>query len=141
MNEVAYAAILEVVDDAVDLAEDAVKSAETARKRTTPEPVKLVKVAAARCKDVAASLVKSGAFPGKTVGTLTKTLEEGGAATHLELLEKLASRAVFPLDLPGDLDGTLVEKSSTDRMVSDRPLTNTELWAQAWAEAEAENAG
>jgi len=140
MNDAAYGEFLGVVDDAIALAEDAVKEAQ---REVTPasEPITLVKVAKARCCEVAAALIKSGAFPDKTEEDLAKTLEMGGSSTHLELLEKVASRAVFPFDLEGDLGGELVEKSSSTRVDNGSPETKTELWARSWAEAEVECAG
>lgn len=140
MNDAAYGEFLGVVDDAIALAEDAVKEAQ---REVTPAsaPITLVKVAKARASQVAVSLIKSGAFPGNTEAALTNTLETGGAAAYLDLLEKVASRAVFPFDLEGDLGGELVEKSSSTRADNGSPETKTELWARSWAEAEVECAG
>jgi hypothetical protein len=141
MNEVVYDEMLGAVDDAIALAEDAVKVAQSMRPVQAP-PITLVKVAKDRCNEVATSLIKSGSFPGQTVDDIAKTLENGGAATYLDLLEKVASRAVFPLDIFGDLGGELVEKSSSSYQRHDTsPHGKAELWARCWDEAEAECAG
>jgi len=148
MNDVVFGELLGVIDDSIALAEDAVAEAAAVKSAPAaaaaapaPEPITLVKVAKARAGEVATSLIKSGAFPDKTVDDLADILEKGGATAHLELLEKLASRAVFPLDLEGDLVGDLVEKPASSRADGSAPQTKTELWSQAMAEAEAECAG
>jgi len=138
MNGAAFSELLGVVDEAIALADDAVKSAEARPKTDT---ITLVKVARSRYHSVAGAIIKSGAFPGESEDSIAKNLEEGGIVAQLDLLEKLASRAVFPFDLSGDLGGDLVEKSAAYRTAGSAPETRTELWARSWEEAEAECAG
>lgn len=134
MNNKAFTEMLSVLDDAIDLAETAVKSAELAQRR--PEPVTLVKVASVRCAAVAKELMKTGAFQDNTGKDLAKSLEQAGPAELLEFLEKLASRAVFPLyvDLFGK-DGDLVDKPATTRTEAGSSESRTDLWERCCTEA------
>lgn len=126
--------MLGVIDDAIDLADSAVKSAELAQNRDA-EPVTLVKVAAERYQSAAAELMKTGAFRDYSRDSLAKSLESAGPAGLLGFLEKLASRAVFPLDVDFGSDGDLVDKSATNRMDA-RPAENkTDLWERCCQEA------
>ena len=135
MNEAAFSEMLGVVDDAIDLADSAVKSAEVAHRAVT-EPVTLVKVAAVRYQATARELMKTGAFREHSRDSLAKSLEAAGPAGLLEVLEKLASRAVFPLDADfGSVERDLVDKSAATRM-DDRPAENkTALWERCCHEA------
>ena len=126
--------MLGVLDDAISVAADAVKSAEAAGNR--PEPVTLVKVARARYFDVATALIKTGAFRGQTPESLVKTLETTGTAGHLDIMVKLATTAVFPIsaDLVGEI-GDLVEKPATTRTNSSSRESKTDLWGRCCEEA------
>lgn len=130
--------MMDVINDAVDLASSAVKSAEHAQQQQRqPEPVTLVKVASSRYMVTAKLLLKSGAFKEYTLAGLTSTLESAGPAGQLDIMEKLASTAVFPFD--SDLlepEGDLVEKSASAREVTSGPVeSKTELWSRCCSEA------
>jgi len=130
MNEAAFNELVGVIDEAIDLADHAVKAAEEASKQT-PEPVTLVKVAAAQCRSAAIDLIKTGSFSDHTVESLTHTLENAGPAEILVLMEKLASKAVFSIDAESVLDGDLVEKSAASRMDAvPQDESNTDLWVR-----------
>lgn len=144
-HSVIYDELIGVLDDAVGLADEAVKSAELAQKsiKAQSEPVTLVKVASSRYAEVAKSLIQTGAFKDYTEQGLINDLEKQGTAGHLVIMEKLASRAVFPLDDSSEDDsrGDLVEKSSTSRTNDSATETRTSVWRRALDEAEAECAG
>lgn len=134
MNEAAFAEMVSMIDEAVDLADCAVKAAEAAT--TQPESVTLVKVASSRYHNTAVELIKTGTFRGQTATSLAKTLENAGPAEFLELMEKLASAAVFPLDADEVLRGDLVEKPSNNRSEDvPRVESKTDLWARCCDEA------
>jgi predicted glycosyl hydrolase (DUF1957 family) len=142
MDATAFSEMLGVVDDAIRLADDAVKAADAASARKPQETVTLVKVAQARYYAVADALIKTGSFREYTREGLAKTLESAGTAGYLELMEKLASRAVFPLESAEvDLGGDLVEKSAATRAQGLTPGSQTAIWRQALDEAEAECGG
>jgi hypothetical protein len=134
MNEVAYNNMLGVLDESIALAADAVKAAEDRSTSVTPA-VLLVKVASARYHEVAKALIKTGSFPGKTVDGLAKSLEGFGIAGHLELMEKLASKAIFPLDADVVLGGDLVEKSTERRMDELESGSKSAVWRDAMNDA------
>lgn len=140
--------VLGAMDDAIALAQDAVKTAQDAEKaaqearQSRPqEGVVLVKVAKARYESVAETLHRTGAFREFTRAGLAKTLESAGPAGLLDVMEKLASRAVFPLDASVVLGGDLVEKSADSRTDSLEPTSKTAVWRKALDEAERECAG
>lgn len=135
MDQTAYDGLLGVIDDAIDLAALAVKSAEEARK-SPQEPVTLVKVARSRFQAAADVLHKTGTFREYTREGLAKSLEEAGTSGLLDFMEKLASMAVFPLDT-GDITGVkgdLVDKPTTAK-ANDSGRSRTDLWAQSMEEA------
>ena len=133
MQKEAYGQMLGVIGEAIDLAEDAVKAAEDQAK--APEPsVTLVKVANDKARSAAARLMKTGAFSGDTEETLASKIENAGPTELLELMEKLASKAVFPLNASFLAeDGELVEKSAQTRGVPEE--SSTELWSRCMEEA------
>lgn len=144
MNAEAYDGLLAMVDDTLGLAETAVKHAEAVAKtlpQATREPVTLVKVAGEAVADptrfgrVADALMKTGAFREFAKRDLEKFLKEAGYAGYLELLEKLASRAVFPLDAVERIDGDLVESSASTRTEGQTHESKTELWERCCTEA------
>lgn len=127
------------LDDAIGLADDAVKSAEAAQKATPKESgITLVKVAAARCEELAGVLMKTGAFREYTRRDLAKAIETAGPQGLVEMMEKLASRAVFPLDAEEALFGDLVEKSADSWTPGIEPNSPTAVWRKALDEAEVE---
>lgn len=127
--------LIGVIDDAIAIADSAVKSADELQRRNA-EPVTLVKVAAARYHSVAAELMKTGAFNDHTRDSLARSLEESGTAGLLEIMEKLASRAVFPLDTSFiGVEGDLVDKSATSRTHHDSTESKTALWERCCLEA------
>lgn len=132
MNEKAFSEMLGVIDDAIETADDAVKVAELAG--SSPDrnqPVKLIKVASDRYKSVASTLMKTGSFREYSPEGLTRSLESAGTAGLLEFLEKLASRAVFPIDADFlGIEGDLVDKSATSRTDAPSNESKTDLWAR-----------
>lgn len=135
MNATAFNELVGVIDDAIGLADCAVKAAEAAHIDNS-ESVTLVKVAASRYHNTAVELVKTGTFRGHTATSLATTLENAGPAEFLELMEKLASTAVFPFDAAAALGGDLVEKSGENRS-DDAPRveSKTDLWVRCCDEA------
>jgi hypothetical protein len=135
MNEAAFNELVGVLDEAIELADCAVKAAEAAERK--PETVTLVKVAASRYHNTAVELIKTGTFRGMTAASLAKTLENAGPAEFLELMEKLASRAVFPFDAETALGGDLVEKSGKTRVDNTRlpSESDTDLWVRCMEES------
>jgi hypothetical protein len=69
---------------------------------------------------------------------LRQTLEEAGEAGHLAILEKLASRAAFPLNVRMDLRGELVERQ-TSTVNTEGMSKQTATWRQALDDARSEN--
>lgn len=143
MEQDVYSDMLSVIDDAVQLAGDAVKSADDARQEAqkAPEPVTLIKVARAKCESVAEALVKTGAFKGYSRNDLATHIENSGPAGLLDMMVKLATTAVFPLDPTEVLGGDLVEKAADRRTDGIEPGSPTAVWRAALDEAEAECAG
>lgn len=127
--------LLSIVDDAVTIAKEAVAIAE----RTDDRPaVTLTKVARSRYGEVADALHKSGMFHGRSHAELVKILEESGEAGHLQILEKLASSAIFPLDDHVELGGDLVERSNNSDSRYEGLTPKQALWRKAMDEAEEE---
>lgn len=139
MNKTAFDGILSILDDALALATEATELSESVSKQAVaaPEPIVLTKVAKVRVDAVARAVHGTGAFRGKTVADIANTLETSGPAGHLDLLEKLATRAVFPLQLDDELDGDLVEKPANSRAYQGLP-PKTAMWRKAMDEAEDE---
>jgi len=147
----AYAVALEVVDDALAVADDAIKRAahaeeETERMRAArvapvPEAITLTKVASSRYHEVAHALKETGSFPDYSETALAQHLESGGPAAQLEVMEKLASRAVFDMGSEIDLGGSLVKQSENRRTSSHNLTGKTALWRAALDETDAELSG
>jgi hypothetical protein len=139
MDHTAFDNLLSILDDALALAKEATDLSEVAHRQpaSAPEPITLTKVARAKAESVARVVHGTGAFRGQTVADIANTLETAGPAGHLEILEKLASMAVFPLHLDDELGGNLVEKSAADRAYPNLP-PKTALWRKAMDEAEEE---
>lgn len=136
MNDTAFTQLTGLIDEAIELASDAVKEAETTA--AEPEEVKLVKVAASRYEEAARELIKTGSFKEHSVESLTNTLKNAGTAEFLGLMEKLASSAVFPLDADDALGGDLVEKPATYRADGSQPgkrASSTDVWFEACQDA------
>lgn len=136
MDKVAFDSFLEILDDAVAIAKEAV---EVASKAPAPEAPKisLTKVASETYEKTAKSLARTGLFPGKSVVALQNDLRNGGESYCVSLLEKLASSAVFPMFDDNVVDGSLVEKSASGQSYSDLPK-QTAIWRKAMDEAEEE---
>lgn len=139
MNAAAYDELVGVIDDAIDLADSALAAAEsaTAKSAAAPEPVFLVKVAAHRYDRAATALLKTGAFSNYKQKELAKVLENAGPADFLDIMEKLASRAAFTLDVNLTPEGDLVEKSATSptSLVRRDGESKTDLWVRACEES------
>ena len=115
MNKEAYNGMLGVIDDAISLAEGAVKLAETQKSPRPAETVTLVKVAAEKCRTAASALMRTGTVRGITEDRLAKDLEQSSPTELLEIMEKLASMAAFPIDADMAPGGHLVEKADATR--------------------------
>jgi hypothetical protein len=136
MNKAAFNELVGVIDEAIDLAGCAVKAAELGQAKAQFEPVTLVKVAANRYHNVAKELIKTGTFRQYTAAGLAKTLENAGPADFLDIMEKLASQAVFPLDAETELSGDLVEKSAkTKTDDTQKNESKTDLWVRCCEES------
>ena len=99
MNGKAYDGLLGVIDDSIGLAEDAIKEAEARAVAPIPEPkVTLVKVASGRARQAAAIIIKSGAFTDQSEESLAQVIAQADPVDLVTMLEKLASKAIFPLD-------------------------------------------
>ncbi len=133
MNETAFDEFVGIVDEAIDIAECALKEAAAARQAAPAgESITLVKVASDRYRNAARELIRTGTFRDHNVESLSKALENAGSAEYLDIMEKLASRAVFPLDAGMELGGDLVEKSADNRAGdTSKTLSGTELWVQS----------
>lgn len=142
MQETVYTEFLSLMGEAITVADEAVKAAEAVASQSAQQPeISLVKVASSRYAAVAGTLFKTGAFESfGSAQQLSAHLEKSGAAGHLEVMEKLASSAVFPFGSSLDLSGELVEKPSTHRN-SDSPRSKTAIWRQSMDEAEFEVSG
>lgn len=138
MSLVALQETANALRTAIELAEDAVKSAE-AISSAKPEPIRLVKVAKAKYESVATALVKTGAFQDNS-RIIEQTLQQADESFLLDMLEKLASRAVFPFDAPVESNWSLVEKPESSRGQSAAP-THLSVWQRAWQEAKDECSG
>ena len=137
MNQQVFDSFLAILDDALALAKEATDLSATAARQPAPEPIVLTKVARAKVESVARAVHGTGAFRGRSVADIAHTLETAGPAGHIELLEKLAASAVFPLHLDDELDGDLVEKSANSRAYQGLP-PKTAMWRKAMDEAEDE---
>lgn len=133
MNRAAFDEFLGVIDDAIGIADDAVKAAEAARPASSTI---LVKVAArSACRSAASELIKTGAFKDYNQDELAKFLEQADNADLVPILEKLASRAVFPLSADFGDDGDLVDKPTNARAEPKANESTTDLWGRCCAEA------
>ena len=125
-----------LADSAAKVADEALLRAEQAEKSAArvSADVTLVKVAKAKCDDIANKLSNTGVFGEYSTKDLSAALSNCGAEGYLSFLEKLASRAIFAVDdSEDDSAGDLVEKSATRRGES-----SGDPWRQAVNEAKAE---
>lgn len=132
--------MLQLLDQAIDTADLAVKAADEAsapRQPAYPEPVRLVKVAADRSRSAAALLMKTGSFRDHSESSLASLIENAGPSDLLDIMEKLASSAVFPFDIdPSMKTGDLVEKSANGRKpATSQSRNDTDLWVECCEEA------
>lgn len=140
MSLTALQEVARALDSAISLASDAVKSAEEIQRAKSPELVKLVKVAHGQYANAAAALRKSGAFEENEQALIT-TLKQADKSQLLEMLEKLASRAVFPIVASDATDWNFVEQSESSRDTVTAKPTTLSIWKQAWEEAKNECPG
>lgn len=129
-----FDSLLSIVDDAVALAKEAVAVAETA---SAQPAITLTKVANSRYEQAAAVIHKAGALREYSRDELVNTLATAGETGHLEIMEKLASSAVFPLDDITESSGDLVEKRGETKRY-DGLTPKQALWRRALDEAEEE---
>jgi hypothetical protein len=130
----AYDSFMEIIDDALNLSKEALAIAEGSQVPVSAPAVVLTKVASEIYDRTAKAVHKTGVYPGKTVADIASTLRNGGSGTHLDILEKLASSAMFPIEV--NFGGELVEKSAnTPSSTSSSPKSKTAVWQQAWDEA------
>ena len=140
----AYDNFIGLLDDALALAKEAFEVAATrqepaiARQEPAPE-VHLTKVASHVYEKTATALMRTGVFDNSmSHAELRKTLEEAGEAGHLAILEKLASRAAFPLNVRMDIGGELVERQ-IPTVNTTGMSKSTATWRTALDEARNEN--
>lgn len=140
----AYDNFIGLLDDALALAKEAFDVAaarqEAARALQEPAPeVHLTKVASVVYEKTATALMRTGVFDDSmTQSELRKTLEEAGESGQLAILEKLASRAAFPLNVRMDLGGELVERQ-TPSVNTTGMSKSTATWRKALDDARSEN--
>jgi hypothetical protein len=136
-----FSDVLSVLDDSIRLAEDAVITAEHTQKSATSkgEQVTLVKVAFDKCAALAEKLHEIGEFPDMSRDVLTANLQKASAATYADILTNLASKAVFPLELPKTAaEGRLVARAERRAAKPASPQSTTDVWRVALDEADAE---
>ena len=135
-----YDNFLSLLDDALALSKEAFEIAETRPAQAPPtRDVHLTKVASHVYEKTAAALMRTGVFDDTmTHHEMRKTLEEAGEAGHLAILEKLASRAAFPLNVRMDLGGELVARQTPSAIKPDMSKS-TAVWRDALDEARREN--
>jgi hypothetical protein len=138
LDKQAFDSLLEIIDDAVALAKEAMATAAAAQVVPVQQPqVVLTKVASEVYEKTAKSLITAGVFPGKSLEAVKTNLRVGDSNYHLALLEKLASSAVFPMFDDNDERGSLVEKSATLQAYDNLPKS-TAMWRKAMDEVENE---
>jgi len=130
--------MLSLIDDAIDVADTAVKQADAAERAVAAPEVSIVKVAREQCKSAARALINTGAFRDYREADLVDALETAGPAECLRFMEKLAAMAVFPLDIGNDVHGTLVEKPDKRQRSGSDSDTMTSRWKRALEEVDAE---
>lgn len=128
---------MEIIDDALALSKEALELAESGREPVMPGVV-LTKVASATYDRTAKALHKTGVFREKSASDISQILQNGGEAAALEMMEKLASMAAFPLDGLNDIGGDLVEKSANSTSSYGHLPPRTAVWQKAWDEASEE---
>lgn len=134
LAKTAFDNMLALIQDAISVADDAL--AITGARAHTPEPaVTLTKVASHTASRVASALVRTGAFPEWKTADLAARLQSASPSDCVELLEKLASRAMFPLVVSDDLRGDLVDKPANQSTVYDKLPPHQAIWQRARDEA------
>jgi hypothetical protein len=133
MQTQALEELLSMVGDSLDLADQAVKAAESAAPR-----VEIVKVAADKCARAATALLRTGAFKNMTSEGIAGALSTASPAELVEIMEKLASNAIFPVDPSEDMGGFLVEKTADTVRRTAEGESKTQLWRRCMDEADAE---
>lgn len=146
----AFDAFLGIVDEATEIAKQAVEEAEAAEAkadaavkaaaRQTPPQVILTKVASDDTYDRVAEVLVSAGFCRAGKAAALKLLKENGETGLLDFVEKMASTAVFPVDFDSEFGGELVEKKAhtPNHLNSDGTVNKTALWRTAIDEAREE---
>ncbi len=148
LDATAFDAFLEIVDEATEIAKQAVAEAEAAvamveatkaARREQPQVI-LTKVASAETYERVAEVLVSNGFCKAGKSAAVKLLKENGETGLLEFLEKMASTAVFPVDFDSEFDGELVEKKAhtPNHLNSDGSVNQTALYRAAIDEAREE---
>ena len=130
----AYDGFLAIIDDTLAMAKEALDLADAAG-RIPPPQVTLTKVASETYSKTAKALHRTGVFSDKSEQALEQDLRAHGEAGHLEIMEKLASKAAFLLDVGDVIGGELVEKSAKPTQQYAGLPNKTAVWQKAWDEA------
>lgn len=145
MPEIPSAAINELlgfVDDALATADEAVKRAAELEAAAAAPAVTLIKVASSTYTRVAERVAKTGVLGEKTAGEIADILKAAGEAGCLEILEKMASRAVFAFEPEADSFGSLVRKTVNDNPGIHEGLSKTAaIYREAANEYDREHRG
>lgn len=146
LDATAFDALLEIVEEATELAKQAVEEAESAAsfahersERAAPQ-VLLTKVASNGTYDRVAGVLAATGFCKAGKSAALKLLKDNGETGILECVEKLASTAIFPIDFATESLGELVEKKAgiNHHRNSDGSVNMTALWRNSIDEAREE---
>lgn len=133
--------LLGELGDAYDLAKSAVAALE---EEVTKPPVTLTKVASAhlpehRLEKLVDLLVKNRLVKRANRDSVLEGLRSDGPEAALDILEKLASSAIYPAHfLVEEEDGQVVEKRAGDYSDDDDTDPDTRRWRRAIDESKAE---
>lgn len=127
----AYDSFMEIIDDALSISKEALEIASTPA--VAAPGVVLTKVASEVYDRAAKAVHKTGVYGKSTVQDIASILRHGGERTHLEVLEKLAASAMFPVEI--NFGGELVEKTATKSGTKPAASDKLSVWQQAWDEA------
>ena len=128
--KLAFEALLSVANDAVELAEHACASADAPAQRS------MVKVAADRCIKVAHAVVGTGVID-ESPESLAQAFSDGDPHRLIDVLEKLASRAMYPVFIEDA--GDLVDKPASEAsLANDAGDSPGARWRRAHAETKRE---
>lgn len=128
----AFDAVIAVACDAVDIANEACLAARQAASAQSP----MIKVATERCVKVAHIVANTGVVDASP-DDLAHIFSEGDPGRLMDVLEKLASRAMFPMFIEDS--GCLVDKpTSDDSLADDAGGSSNARWRKAFAETKRE---